>query len=63
MSLIKAENRVRVKANKRVYLDEWSMSKEQKQSVLTRDLNRCMAAGANIYFLVNIGATDGLSFE
>jgi protocatechuate 4,5-dioxygenase alpha chain len=28
-----------------------------------RDLNRCIAAGGNIYFLAKIGATDGLSFQ
>jgi len=31
--------------------------------VLTRDLNRCIAAGGNIYFLAKIGATDGQSFQ
>ncbi len=63
MSLMKAENRERFKANERAYLDEWSMTEEQKQAVLTRDLNRCIAAGGNIYFLAKIGATDGKSFQ
>jgi protocatechuate 4,5-dioxygenase alpha chain len=63
MSLMKAENRVRFKANERAYLDEWPMSEEQKQSVLTRDLNRAIAAGGNIYFLAKIGSTDGKSFQ
>ena len=63
MSLMKAENRARFKANKRAYLDEWPMSEEQKQGVLTRDLNRCIAQGGNIYFLAKIGATDGKSFQ
>ena len=62
MSLMKAENRARFKADERAYLDEWAMSEEQKQGVLTRDLNRCIAAGGNIYFLAKIGATDGKSF-
>jgi protocatechuate 4,5-dioxygenase alpha chain len=31
--------------------------------VLTRDLNRCISAGGNIYFLAKIGATDGKSFQ
>ena len=44
MSLMKAENRARFKANERAYLDEWPMSEEQKQAVLARDLNRCIAA-------------------
>lgn len=63
MSLMKAENRERFKANERAYLDEWPMTEEQKQAVLTRDLNRCIAAGGNIYFLAKIGATDGKSFQ
>ena len=63
MSLMKAENRARFKADERAYLDQWPMTEEQKQGVLTRDLNRCLAAGGNIYFLAKIGATDGRSFQ
>src|SRR6516165_12206662 len=63
MSLMKAENRARFKANERAYLDEWAMSEEQKEAVLARDLNRCIALGGNIYFLAKIGATDGKSFQ
>ncbi len=63
MSLMRAENRERFKANERAYLDEWPMTEEQKQAVLARDLNRCIALGGNIYFLAKIGATDGRSFQ
>ena len=63
MSLMKAANRERFKSDERAYLDEWPMTEEQKQGVLTRDLNRCIAAGGNIYFLAKIGATDGKSFQ
>ena len=63
MSLMKAENRERFKANERAYLDEWAMTEEQKQAVLARDLNRCIALGGNIYFLAKVGATDGKSFQ
>ena len=63
MSLMKADNRVRFKADERAYLDEWLMTEEQKQAVLARDLNRCIALGGNIYFLAKIGATDGRSFQ
>src|SRR5215216_4903972 len=63
MSLMKADNRERFKANERAYLDEWPMSEEQKQAILDRDLNRCIALGGNIYFLAKIGATDGKSFQ
>jgi protocatechuate 4,5-dioxygenase alpha chain len=63
MSLMKAENRTRFKANERAYLDEWAMTEDQKLGVLSRDLNRCIALGGNIYFLAKIGATDGKSFQ
>lgn len=63
MSLMKAENRARFKANERAYLDEWPMTEEQKQAILARDLNRCIELGGNIYFLAKIGATDGKSFQ
>ena len=63
MSLMKAENRARFKADERAYLDQWKMSEEQKQAVLDLDLNRCIALGGNIYFLAKIGATDGKSFQ
>jgi protocatechuate 4,5-dioxygenase, alpha chain len=63
MSLMKAVNRERFKADERAYLDEWPMSEAQKQAVLARDLNRCIALGGNIYFLAKIGATDGKSFQ
>ena len=63
MSLMKAENRARFKADERAYLDEWKMTTEQKQAVLARDLNRCIELGGNIYFLAKIGAADGKSFQ
>jgi protocatechuate 4,5-dioxygenase alpha chain len=63
MSLMKADNRARFKADERAYLDEWAMTEEQKQAVLARDLKWCIRLGGNIYFLAKIGATDGKSFQ
>ncbi|GLR66154.1 hypothetical protein GCM10010909_08330 [Acidocella aquatica] len=63
MSLLKAVNRERFRANERAYLDEWAMSEEQKQAVLARDYNKMIALGGNIYFLAKIFATDGKSFQ
>ncbi len=63
MSLMKAENRDKFKADQRAYLDQWPMSEEQKQAVLARDYNRMIAAGGNIYFLAKIFSSDGQSFE
>ena len=63
MSLMQVENRARFKANERAYLESWPMTEEQKVAVLTRDLNRAIAAGGNIYFLAKLGATDGMTFQ
>ncbi len=63
MSLMKAENRERFKADQRAYLDEWPMSEEQKQAVLDRDYNRMISLGGNIYFLAKLFSTDGRSFQ
>ncbi|HZD54587.1 MAG TPA: protocatechuate 4,5-dioxygenase subunit alpha, partial [Woeseiaceae bacterium] len=61
ISLMKAENRERFKADQRAYLDEWPMSEEQKQAVLDRDYNRMISVGGNIYFLAKLFFTDGQS--
>jgi protocatechuate 4,5-dioxygenase, alpha chain len=63
MSLMRAENREKFKADQRAYLDTWPMSEEQKQAVLARDYNRMIAAGGNIYFLAKLFSSDGQSFE
>jgi len=63
MSLMQAPNRDRFLADPRAYLDQWPMTEAQKQAVLARDLNRCIAEGGNIYFLAKIGATYGKSFQ
>ena len=63
MSLMKAENRARFKADEDAYLAEWPMTDEQRAAVRARDLNWMMHTGGNIYFLSKLGATDGLSFQ
>jgi protocatechuate 4,5-dioxygenase, alpha chain len=62
MSLMKAENRERWKADERAYLNDWPMSDDQKEAILARDYNRCLDLGGNVYFLSKIFSTDGLSF-
>ncbi|MBL8329481.1 MAG: protocatechuate 4,5-dioxygenase subunit alpha [Rubrivivax sp.] len=63
MSLMKPENRERFLADPRACLDGWPMTEAQKQAVLARDLNRCMAEGGNIYFLAKLGFTLGKNFQ
>lgn len=62
MSLMKAENRERFKADEAAYLDEWPLTEAQKAAVLARDYNRMLDEGGNIYFLAKIFSTDGKSF-
>lgn len=62
MSLMKPANRVRFKADERAYLNEWTLTEDQKQAILDRDYNRCLDLGGNIYFLAKLFSTDGQSF-
>lgn len=62
MSLMKAENRDRWKADEAAYLSEWPITDDQRQAVLDRDYNRMLELGGNIYFLSKIFSTDGISF-
>lgn len=62
-SLMKAENRERFKRDERAYLAEWPMTAAQREAVLARDMNRCIALGGNIYYLAKLGGTDGHSFQ
>ena len=62
MSLMKAENRERFKADERAYLDEWELSDEAKAALLARDYNALLDLGGNIYFLSKLFSTDGQSF-
>ncbi len=63
MSLMKAENRARFKADERAYLQEWPMTEAQRAAVLARDYNAMIASGGNIYFLAKLFSTDGKSFQ
>lgn len=63
MSLMKAENRAAFKADEARYLQKFPMTDEQRDAVLTRDWNRMIWLGGNIYFTSKIAATDGLSFQ
>lgn len=62
MSLMKAENREKWKADERTYLADWNLSEEQREALLARDYNRLLDLGGNIYFLAKVFSTDGQSF-
>ncbi|QDX27659.1 protocatechuate 4,5-dioxygenase subunit alpha [Sphingomonas suaedae] len=61
MSLMKEENRQRFRADEAGWLATFAMTAEQRDAVLARDYNRMIALGGNIYFLVKIASTDGIS--
>jgi len=63
MSLMKAENRKAFKENEAEYLKPFKLTPEQTDAVLTRDYNRMLELGGNIYFTAKLGATDGHSFR
>jgi protocatechuate 4,5-dioxygenase alpha chain len=63
MSLMKAANRERFKANEAAYLAEWPMTQEQRDAILARNWQRMIDLGGNIYFLSKLFSTDGLSFQ
>jgi protocatechuate 4,5-dioxygenase, alpha chain len=63
MSLMKAENRERFKANEAAYLEDWPMTPEQRLSVIARDYNKLISLGGNIFFLAKIFSTDGQSVQ
>jgi protocatechuate 4,5-dioxygenase alpha chain len=62
MSLRQEENRKKFLADERSYLDEWEMTEDQKQAVLTRDFQKMLDSGGNVYFLSKIFAAEGLSY-
>jgi protocatechuate 4,5-dioxygenase alpha chain len=63
MTLLKAENREAFKANEAEYLKKFELTPEQTEAILTRQWNRMLELGGNIYFTAKLGATDGLSFQ
>jgi protocatechuate 4,5-dioxygenase alpha chain len=63
MSLMKDENRKAFKANEAEYLKRFKLTPDQEQAILTRNYNRMLELGGNIYFTAKLGATDGHSFQ
>lgn len=63
MTLMKAANREAFKADEAKYLNDFPLTAEQREAILTRQWNRILELGGNIYFTAKLGATDGLSFQ
>ena len=63
MALMKAENRAAFKADQAAFLQRFPMTAEQREAVLSRDWNRMIELGGNIYYLAKLFSTDGKSFQ
>jgi protocatechuate 4,5-dioxygenase alpha chain len=63
MSLMKDENRRAFKADEAGYLKKFRLTPAQEEAILTRNYNRMLELGGNIYFTAKLGATDGHSFQ
>jgi protocatechuate 4,5-dioxygenase alpha chain len=63
MSLMKDENRKAFKADEAGYLKKFKLTPDQEDAILTRNYNRMLELGGNIYFTAKLGATDGHSFQ
>jgi protocatechuate 4,5-dioxygenase alpha subunit len=63
MSLNDPANRELFKADQGRYLDRHGLSGEQREAVLGRDWLRMLELGGNIYFMIKLGALDGLTTQ
>ena len=63
MSLNQAENRRSFKLDQAAYLDRFSLTPEQRRSVLERDWLGMLKVGGNIYYTIKIAFCDGLTFQ
>jgi len=63
MSLNQAENREKFREDEEKYLDQFSLTLEQRQAVLTRDWVGMLRLGGNIYYTFKIAIFDGLSMQ
>ena len=63
ISLRLQENRDTFNKNEEVYLDNFPMSKEQREAVLKRDWNLLLELGGNIYYTSKLAANDGINFQ
>lgn len=62
-SLMKDENRKAFKADQMAYLRRFPMSEEQRQAVLARDWNELLRLGGNIFFMLKLSFSDGMSVQ
>jgi protocatechuate 4,5-dioxygenase alpha chain len=63
MSLNDAEKRRKFKADEAAYLDGFTLTADQRRTVLKRDWLGMLKVGGNIYYTIKIAFCDGLTFQ
>ncbi|HNP34401.1 MAG TPA: protocatechuate 4,5-dioxygenase subunit alpha [Woeseiaceae bacterium] len=63
MSLNEERNREAFRADEAKYLDNYPMSKEQRQAVLARDWIGMLRLGGNVYYTFKIAIYDRISMQ
>ena len=63
ISLKHHHNRATFNADQEAYLDQFPMSAEQRNAVLSRDWNRMLELGGNVYYTSKLAANDGINFQ
>lgn len=62
-TLNRAAGREQFLTNETAYLDTFNMSDEQKEAVKTRNINKLLELGGNIYYVFKIAAVLGHSMQ
>ena len=62
-SLMKDENRKAFKAGEDAYLAKFPMNEEQRKAVRARDWNELLRLGGNIFFMLKLSFSDGMSVQ
>jgi protocatechuate 4,5-dioxygenase alpha chain len=63
ISLRLAPNREAYKADPEAYIDQWPMTKEQREAALNQEWNRLLELGGNIYYTSKLAAFHGINFQ
>jgi protocatechuate 4,5-dioxygenase alpha chain len=62
-SLKHTENRERFKADEGAYCDEYRLSPEQREAVLTRQWTRMLELGGSIFYVFKLAVVDNRSMQ
>ena len=63
MSLNGESNREAFRSDPDTYLDQWSLTADQRRAVVERDWLAMLQLGGNIYYTFKLAAFDGLSMQ